>query len=464
MWATTENQGNFLGRISIRRNQVASAEGDVDDLEFFQRKIAERFSDLVPSSSSTSSSTHQKDQQSQSSHPPHPPSLADLSNEASSTPEGAADAALSSAASAAVSDPLMSIAWLRKLLDAFLCCEAEFKATLLMGRDPSHIVKSPLDRLIPELLDRTVKALDVCNAITHGVEAIRYVQMHAEIAVSTLEERPFTDGQVRRAKKALASVMSSIVIDEKESSASKSTERSWSFGRRGAATKDRHISNFRSLSWSVSKNWSAAKQIQAISSNLYPPRGAESTGLAMTVYIMSVVLAFVTWTLVAAIPCQERAGLGAHIPIPKQLGWTHGMSALQEKIADEWKKKEKKGGAGLMDEVAKIDKASQSLLDSLSHFQFPMEEQKEVQVADQVAELAEACKRMEEGLNPFQKQIREVFHRIVRSRVEVLDMLDQAAKLSAPNMKVEEGSSVSLDYKFLVVMCIRVLEKSNLDT
>lgn len=431
MWASTENQGNFLGRISIRRNQVASAEGDVEDLEFFQRKIAERFSDLLPSSSTTA---HQKDH---SALPPHPPSSTDSSNDDSSTADGAADAAPSSVLAAAACDPLMSIAWLRKLLDAFLCCEAEFKVTLLMDRDPSHIVKSPLDRLIPELLDRTVKALDICNAITHGVEAIRFVQKHAEIAVAAMEERPYTDGQIRRAKKALASVLSSIVIDEKESSVSKSTERSWSFGRRGAAgstPKDRHISNFRSLSWSVSKNWSAAKQIQAISSNLNAPRGAESTGLAMSVYIMSVVLAFVTWTLVAAIPCQERAGLGTHIPIPKQLAWAHGMSGLQEKIAEEWKKKEKKGGAGLMEEVAKIEKVSQSLLECLSHFQFPMEDQKEAEVAAQVAELAEACRQMNEGLGPLQKQIREVFHRIVRSRVEVLDMLDQAAKASAPNV------------------------------
>ncbi|KAL9260361.1 ROH1A-like protein [Drosera capensis] len=395
MWASSGGEtqaggggGNFLGRISIRRNQVASMEADFEDLEVFQKKISERFSDL----------------------------LLPKDNDKST------------------GDSMMSIEWLRRLVDAFLCCEAEFKAVLLMGRDASHFGKSPLDKMIPELLERTVKALDVCNAITHGVEAIRHAQKLAEVAVLALEHRPFTDGQIRRARKSLASLLTSVVVDEK---GGKSTERSWSFGRRdgvSTAAKDRHLSNFRSLSWSVSKNWSAAKQIQAISNNLYPPRGGESTGLAMTVYIMSVVLSFVMWTLVAATPCQERTGLVTHIPVPKQPGWAQTMCGLQEKIAEEWKKKEKKGSAGLMEEIVRAEKLSQSLMDLLANFQFPMESEREAEIAAQVAELAEICRRMEEGLGPLQQQIREVFHRIVRSRTEVLDMLDQAAKASGQNV------------------------------
>jgi len=49
-----------------------------------------------------------------------------------------------------------------------------------------------------------------------------------------------------------------------------------------------------------------------------------------------------------------------------------------------------------------------------------------------VEELAEICKKMDEGLEPMQQQIREVFHRVVRSRTEFLVILDQAGKLSAP--------------------------------
>jgi hypothetical protein len=57
-----------------------------------------------------------------------------------------------------------------------------------------------------------------------------------------------------------------------------------------------------------------------------------------------------------------------------------------------------------------------------------------VEVAAKLSELSETCKKMEEGLVPLQQRIREVFHRVVRSRTEVLDMLDQGGKISAHTM------------------------------
>ncbi|KAL9242800.1 hypothetical protein vseg_016764 [Gypsophila vaccaria] len=433
MWAGNDNQGNFLGRISIRRNQVASMEGDVEDLELFQKKILERFSDLMPNNSSKKDHHH--------STPPLPPSVSTTITPSPNTDSPSSVASPGehdgeSTPSWTEDNALLSIAWLRTLLDTFLCCEAEFKAVLLMGRDPSQVVKSPLDKLIPDMLDRVVKGLDICNAVTHGVEAVSFMLCQAKIVVSSLENRPFTDGQIRRARRALAAVMASIAVDEKEGNG-KSTERSWSFGRRnsGGASKDRHYApNFRSLSWSVAKNWSASKQMQAISSNLYMPRGGEAMGLPLIVYIMSVILVFVMWALVTAIPCQNRAGLVTHIPIPKQSNWAQSMCGIQEKIAEEWKRKEKKGSVGLMDEMVKIEKLTEYLVDFADNFQYPMEEEKEAEVAAKVAELAEICKRMEDGLNPLQQQIREVFHRLVKSRAEVLEVLEHASKASTQNV------------------------------
>ncbi|XP_028774863.1 uncharacterized protein LOC114731774 [Neltuma alba] len=390
----TEYQGSFLGRISIRRNQVMAMEGthdqEVEDLELFQKHVSDRFADLFSPSSEDSTG-----------------------------------------------DALLSIGWLRKLLDTFLCCEAEFKAVVIMGRDPAHISKPPLDRLVPELLERVVKALDICNALCLGVESVRNVQKLAEIAVSALEQRPIGDGQARRAKKALHSLITAMTAEDKDGTA-KSTERAWSFGRRGAssapANKERVSGQFRALSCSMAKNWSAAKQIHSMSSNLVAPRGAESSGLASPIYVMSTIFVFVMWTLVAAIPCQERTGLGTHFPVPKQLGWAQLMIGLQEKIAEEWKKKEKKGSAGLLEEMQRLEKIAQSLIDFTDSFQFPVEAERLEEVNSQVEELADICRKMEEGLVPLQQQIREVFHRVVRSRSEFLDVLDQAGKLSAPTL------------------------------
>ncbi|KEH21127.1 hypothetical protein MtrunA17_Chr8g0387451 [Medicago truncatula] len=389
---TTENQqSSFLGRISIRRNQVMSMDGSNDqeqeDLELFQKHVGDRFSDLLSSTTEDPSS-----------------------------------------------DALLSIGWIRKLLDELLCCEAEFKAVVMMGRDPAQICKPPLDRLLPDLLDRVVKALDVCNAVTLGIDAVRNLQRLAEIAVAALEPRPMGDGQVRRAKKALNSLVTAMMHEDKECGSSKGTERSRSFGRRGNAGKDRGGGSFRSLSWTMARNWSAAKQIHAMSSNLAAPRGAEATGLASPLYIMSTILVFVMWTLAAAIPCQERNGLGSHLPFPRQLAWAQPMIGLQDKIAEEWKKKEKKGTVGLLEEMQKMEKVGQWLIDFAESFQFPGETERLDEVKVHVEELADICRKMDEGLEPLQLQIREVFHRLVRTRTEFLHVLDQAGKLSAPTV------------------------------
>ncbi|KAJ4972609.1 hypothetical protein NE237_005783 [Protea cynaroides] len=58
---------------------------------------------------------------------------------------------------------------------------------LFRGRDPSHLNKSPLDCLTPDMLDRTVKALDVCNIITRGIDMLRHWHRLAEIALSALK-------------------------------------------------------------------------------------------------------------------------------------------------------------------------------------------------------------------------------------------------------------------------------------
>ncbi|GAU19400.1 hypothetical protein TSUD_76440 [Trifolium subterraneum] len=392
MPATTENnQGSFLGRISIRRNQVMSMDGshdqELEDLELFQRHVGDRFSELLSSTTD------------------------DPSN-----------------------DALLSIGWLRRLLDELLCCEAEFKAVVMMGRDPSQIAKPPLDRLLPELLDRVVKSLDICNAVTLGIDAVRNLQRLAEIAVAALEPRPMGDGQVRRAKKALNSLVTAMMHEDRECGSTKGTERSRSFGRRGNANKDRGGGTFRSLSWTMARNWSAAKQIHAMSSNLAAPRGNEATGLPSPIYIMSTVLVFVMWTLAAAIPCQERNGLGTHLPFQRQLTWAQPMISLQEKIAEEWKKKEKKGSVGLLEEMQKIEKVGQFLIDFAESYQFPGESERLEEVKAHVEELADICRKMDEGLEPLQLQIREVFHRLVRTRTEFLHVLDQAGKLSAPTV------------------------------
>ena len=97
-------------------------------------------------------------------------------------------------------------------------------------------------------------------------------------------------------KTALNSLLAAMIFDDKESNHFKGAERTWSFSRRGnrsGANKERATRNFMSLSTIVAKNWSASKQIQAMSSNLVAPRGAKPTGFASFAYVMSSIMVFV---------------------------------------------------------------------------------------------------------------------------------------------------------------------------
>lgn len=333
------------------------------------------------------------------------------------------------ASSAAAGDDLLSLSWISRLLDAFLICQEEFR--VIFFNNKLLLSKPPIDRIISDLFDRTVKALDVCNAIRDGIDQIRQWSNHLDIVLAALsKDRAIGEGQIRRAKKALTD-LAILMIDEKESisggGGSILSHRNRSFGR--STPKDSRKGHFRSLSWSVSRSWSASKQLQAIGSNLNAPRGNEisqTNGLAVPVFTMNSVLLFVMWTLVAAIPCQDR-GLQAHFSIPRNFSWAAAVLGLHEKILEESKKKERKGSSGLLKEVHCIEKCMRSLSELLdSVVEVPMGEEKEAELREVVQELAGVCAVLKEGLEPLERQVREVFYRIVRSRTEGLDCMGKS--------------------------------------
>ncbi|CAN8312505.1 unnamed protein product [Cochlearia groenlandica] len=324
---------------------------------------------------------------------------------------------------------LLSLDWISKLLDSFLCCQEEFRAILFNHR--SQISKPPMDRLISDYFDRSIKALDVCNAIRDGIEQIRQWQKLSDIVISALDrqnQRTFGEGQIKRAKKALIDLAIGM-LDEKDPSSSYSSgtslsHRNRSFGR----VKENHhrtIGHFRSLSWSVSRSWSASKQLQALGSNLAAPKPNDvvsSNGLAVPVYTMTSVLLFVMWVLVAAIPCQDR-GLQVSFFVPRHYQWSAPAMALHDKIVEESKRRDRKNCCGLLREIDMIEKCSRSMNESIDSVHFPLSDEKEIEVKERVEELVVVHEALKNGLDPFERKVREVFHRIVRSRTESLDSL-----------------------------------------
>ncbi|ERN12982.1 hypothetical protein AMTRI_Chr11g94430 [Amborella trichopoda] len=318
-------------------------------------------------------------------------------------------------------EDLLSISWVQKLLDAFLFCQEQFRLILLNHRVQAS--KPPLDRLAGDFFERSVKALDVCNAIRDGIEQVRQWQKHLEIVLLALDpnQRIIGEGQFRRAKKALTD-LAIAMLDEKEAG-SVLAQRNRSFGR--TTNRERQTGHFRSLSWSVSRSWSAARQLQALGNNVNPPRNHEimaTNGLAVPVYTMSSVLLFVMWTLVAAIPCQDR-GLQMHFSFPRHFSWAPALMSLHERIVDESKKRDRRNSSGLLKEIHGIEKCTRHMTELVDSVHFPLSEERDQEVRCEVKELDVVCTAIRYGLDPLERQVREAFHRIVRSRSEVMDCL-----------------------------------------
>lgn len=345
--------------------------------------------------------------------------------------------------SSVVHDDLLSLSWVKKLLDCFLCCQDEFRAILNNHR--AQALRPPLDRMVSEYFERSVKALDVCNATRDGIEQIRQWQKLLEIVLYALgHQRSIGEGQFRRAKRAFVDLAIGM-LDDKDSNAS-IAHRNRSFSR-SSGSKDHHhshghshghnhstnnnnyqhrsLGHFRSLSWSVSRTWSAARQLQAIGNNIYPPKANDlmaSGGLAMPVFIMNSILLFVMWALVAAIPCQDR-GLHVHFTIPRNFSWAAPLLSLHERIMEESKKRDRKNSFGLLKEIHQIEKCSRAMNELADSVHFPLTEEKEHEVRQIVQDISQVYDALKGELDPLERQVREVFHRIVRSRTEGLDSL-----------------------------------------
>ncbi|KAK1436403.1 hypothetical protein QVD17_02183 [Tagetes erecta] len=317
------------------------------------------------------------------------------------------------------SHELLSVSWISKLLDVFLCCQEEFKAILFNNK--CLLSKQPMDKLVADYFERSVKGLDVCNAIRDGIEQIRQWQKQLEIVLCALDnQKSLGEGQIRRAKKTLTDLAIGM-LDEKESSTNLA-QRNRSFGR---YQKHKSLQHFRSLSWSVSRSWSASKQLQAIGNNIVVPKANEiiaTNGLAVAVYTMSCVFLFVMWALVASIPCQDR-GLQSHFNIPKTYIWGGLILSLHDRILDEAKKRERRNTCGLLKEIHGIEISSRYMNELIDSIQFPIGEHKEEEIRTRVDELRIVYEGLKNGLDPLEKQVREVFHRIIKSRTAGLDSI-----------------------------------------
>nr|CAE01784.2 OSJNBa0039K24.3 [Oryza sativa Japonica Group] len=328
------------------------------------------------------------------------------------------------------SDPsapdLLSLAWTRRLLDSFLICLEEFRAILFALADSQPLSRPPLDRLLLDFLDRAVKALDLCNALRDGLDLIRQWRKHLAIAAAALATAPAAqrgEAQIRRARKALTD-LTILMLDDKDAGGVVG-QRNRSFG--SASTTRTPFPTATATTAGAAAAGAPGPALAPIS-GLTVPRAndiAATGGLASAVYAMGAVLFVVTWALVAAIPCQDR-GLQAHLTaVPRTFPWAGPLITLFDRILDESKKKDRKHSCGLLKEIHQIERCSRQLMEVTDAAEFPLADDKDSEVQEATQELVQVCGSLKDGLDPLERQVREMFHRVVRTRTEILDYLSR---------------------------------------
>ena len=95
-------------------------------------------------------------------------------------------AALSTSAQQGQQGPVLSLAFLSKLLDAVVSSDAAFRDALAVGPVGAALSRAPADRLAADLLDRSVKALDALNAVSLALASLRGSHRAALTAASCL--------------------------------------------------------------------------------------------------------------------------------------------------------------------------------------------------------------------------------------------------------------------------------------
>lgn len=343
-----------------------------------------------------------------------------------------ADRLAALSASAQPQAPVLSLAFLSKLLDAVLSSDAAFRDVLAIAPVAAALSRPPADRLAADILDRAVKTLDVLNAVSLTLASLRGSHRAALTAASCLLGPPLHRAHFARARRAISRLFPDAAKVAAPSPSSRTA---------------------RALSFSVSKNWSAGRHVHAMAAHLTPPpqapaapSAAAGCGLGLALYTMSSVLVFAMWALVAAVPCQDRSSAATNPPVapPKQAQWATPMSALQERIAEEWRRREKKGSSsgsaattGLLAEMQAVERAARelnSLLEEIAEEEEAAEaevgvnEERAGEVVERAEALASACRALEEGLAPLERQVRAVFHRVVASRAEVVHCMEHSAR------------------------------------
>nr|GEW31070.1 uncharacterized protein [Tanacetum cinerariifolium] len=122
------------------------------------------------------------------------------------------------------------------------------------------------------------------------------------------------------------------------------------------------------------------------------------------------------------IPCQGR-GLQSPFGISNNFAWGVSTRSLQERILNEYKKRDRRNSCGLLKEIHGIGKYMRYMNGLTNSTMFPLEKEQEGKLKKIIEKLGIVYKSLKIGLDPLERQVREVFLGIVRCRMEELNVL-----------------------------------------
>ncbi|KAL6179056.1 hypothetical protein ACLB2K_050572 [Fragaria x ananassa] len=96
---------------------------------------------------------------------------------------------------------------------------------------------------------------------------------------------------------------------------------------------------------------------------------------------------------------------------------------------EESKKRERQSSSGLLKEIYQVEKCTRQMTDFADLVQFPLTEEQKMELELVLEELASICEKFKNGLGPLERQIRDVFRRIMNCRTEGLELLSKATNL-----------------------------------
>ncbi|KAJ0751504.1 hypothetical protein HanLR1_Chr05g0194111 [Helianthus annuus] len=318
------------------------------------------------------------------------------------------------------SHELLSGSWISKLLDVFLCCQEQFR--VLLSNNRSCLSKEPMAKFVSDYFERSVKGLDICNGVRDGIEQLRQWEKQLEIVLNVLGDQTIHgDSQFQRAKRALNNL--EIIFDEKASRLMFS-HKSRSFDLKDLKNQESNGTKMsRSLSASVSRSWSASKQLLAIGNNIVIPKSNDvlaTNGLVLTIYTMTHVLYFVMWVLVVSSTSHDR-GLQLQNNYHKNFTWWVPMSSLQERILEEYKKKGRRHSCGMLKEIHRIETYACWMKRFIDSSHFPLRKEQEEEAKKWFEELKNIYDTLKNALDPSERQVKDIFKQIIRCRIEGLD-------------------------------------------